>query len=219
MNYLKKTDTHTNITEKKRKSSENNFYWEIIPNVLSSIEVQQLRHIALKAKDLVLKYNKTKKTIGSPKYWRGLDMASKDINLHKYYRSYLNNTIHSKRYTKIASEYLNPLYLFNDQLVTKLPNENFSFDIHYDNQFDIGDDYNGITLMLILDDFTSVNGTIQCYAGEWVTLYPKEGDILVLNGTTKHRSSINRSKDSRSTYILHYTDGFINPRFHNERLV
>lgn len=197
----------------------NNFYWKLIPNVLSAIEVKQLRHIALKGKELVLKHNKTKKNNGSVKYWRGLDMASKDTNLHKYYRSYLNITIHSERYTKIASEYLNPLYLFNDQLVTKLPDENFSFDIHYDNQFDIGDDYNGITLMLILDDFTDLNGTIQCYEDEWVTLYPKRGDIVVLNGTTKHRSSINRSKDSRSTYILHYTDGFINPRFHSERLV
>ncbi len=202
----------------KEHTQLNNFYWKIIPNVLSSIEVMQLRHVALKAKYVVIEHNKTKKTTGSLKYWRGLDMASKDNNLHKYYRSYLNNTIHSERYTKIASEYLNPLYLFNDQLVTKLPNENFSFDIHYDNQFDIGDDYNGITLMLVLDDFTDLNGTIQCYENKWVTLYPKRGDIVVLNGTTKHRSSINRSKDSRSTYILHYTDGFVNPRFHSERL-
>ena len=62
------------------------------------------------------------------------------------------------------------------------------------------------------------HGTIECYDEDWKTLYPKSGDVVILNGTTLHRSSKNKSELPRSTYILHYTNGYYNPRYHRKRL-
>jgi ectoine hydroxylase-related dioxygenase (phytanoyl-CoA dioxygenase family) len=74
----------------------------------------------------------------------------------------------------------------------------------------------------ILDDFTEENGTLEIQNqddGEWVTIYPKKGDIVAIQGNTYHRSGKNRSIYSRGLYACVYTEspiyleGFYTQRF------
>ena len=65
----------------------------------------------------------------------------------------------------------------------------------------IGSEFDNLTIMIILDDFTKENGTIECYDKDWKTLYPKSGDIIILNG----QLYIGLLK---IMYILHYTNGY-----------
>ena len=167
---------------------------------------------------MIVSNNGKEKPLGSLKYWKGLDMASEDSNMSLFDKDYLKMVSTSEIYSRIAFEFLDDVYLFNDQLVTKMPKEDFDFEPHQDGAFNIGPEFDNLTIMIILDDFTKENGTIECYDKDWKTLYPKSGDIIILNGTTLHRSSKNKSELPRSTYILHYTNGYYNPRYHRKRL-
>ena len=100
-------------------------------------------------------------------------MASEDSNMSLSDRDYLKMISTSEIYSKIAFEFLDDVYLFNDQLVTKMPKEDFDFEPHQDGAFDIGSEFDNLTIMIILDDFTKENGTIECYDKDWKTLYPK----------------------------------------------
>ena len=198
-----------------------NLTWEHRKNIMNKNDIVQMREISLRAKDVVVNNNGKEKPLGSETYWKGLDMASEDSNMSLSDRDYLKMISTSEIYSKIAFEFLDDVYLFNDQLVTKMPNEDFDFKPHQDSGFKssfIGTDFDNLTIMIILDDFTKQNGTIECYDEDWKTLYPKSGDVVILNGTTLHRSSKNKSELPRSTYILHYTNGYYNPRYHRKRL-
>ena len=195
--------------------------WETRRNLLSNQEIYRLRDIALLSKKLIQKKRNDEKELGSPFYWKALDMASRDEILNESVRGYLHQFIRDQRFTNIASQYLDDVYLFNDQFVTKLKNESFNFSRHTDNQFNIGKEYEGLTLTFVLDDFTELNGPIQVEDvtdNKWTTLLPKRGDVIVMNHNTPHRSSNNQTKESRSVYIIHYTNGFCDARFHQELL-
>ena len=195
-----------------------NLTWEHRKNIINKRDVSQMREISLRAKDVIVSNNGKEKPLGSLKYWKGLDMASEDSNMSLFDKDYLKMVSTSEIYSRIAFEFLDDVYLFNDQLVTKMPKEDFDFEPHQDGAFNIGPEFDNLTIMIILDDFTKENGTIECYDKDWKTLYPKSGDIIILNGTTLHRSSKNKSELPRSTYILHYTNGYYNPRYHRKRL-
>ena len=195
-----------------------NLTWEHRKNIMNKRDVSQMREISLRAKDVIVSNNGKEKPLGSLKYWKGLDMASEDSNMSLFDKDYLKMVSTSEIYSRIAVEFLDDVYLFNDQLVTKMPKEDFDFEPHQDGAFNIGSEFDNLTIMIILDDFTKENGTIECYDKDWKTLYPKSGDIIILNGTTLHRSSKNKSELPRSTYILHYTNGYYNPRYHRKRL-
>ena len=195
-----------------------NLTWEHRKNIMNKRDVSQMRAISLRAKDVIVSNNGKEKPLGSLKYWKGLDMASEDSNMSLFDKDYLKMVSTSEIYSRIAFEFLDDVYLFNDQLVTKMPKEDFDFEPHQDGAFNIGPEFDNLTIMIILDDFTKENGTIECYDKDWKTLYPKSGDIIILNGTTLHRSSKNKSELPRSTYILHYTNGYYNPRYHRKRL-
>ena len=195
-----------------------NLTWEHRKNIMNKRDVSQMREISLRAKDVIVSNNGKEKPLGSLKYWKGLDMASEDSNMSLFDKDYLKMVSTSEIYSRIAFEFLDDVYLFNDQLVTKMPKEDFDFEPHQDGAFNIGPEFDNLTIMIILDDFTKENGTIESYDKDWKTLYPKSGDIIILNGTTLHRSSKNKSELPRSTYILHYTNGYYNPRYHRKRL-
>ena len=195
-----------------------NLTWEHRKNIMNKNDIVQMREISLRAKDVVVSNSGKEKSLGSETYWKGLDMASEDSNMSLSDRDYLKMVSTSEIYSKMAFEFLDDVYLFNDQLVTKMPNEDFDFEPHQDGAFNIGSEFDNLTIMIILDDFTKDNGTIECYDEDWKTLYPKSGDVVILNGTTLHRSSKNKSKLPRSTYILHYTNGYYNSRKQRKRL-
>ena len=67
---------------------------------------------------------------GLMKYWTGLDVASTEYN--KLFDFYTSDLMYD-----IASELLDTdeIYLFNDQIIVKLPNDSFTFDPHSDNGY------------------------------------------------------------------------------------
>jgi ectoine hydroxylase-related dioxygenase (phytanoyl-CoA dioxygenase family) len=103
------------------------------------------------------------------------------------------------------------VYLFNDQIIIKLPNELFAFPEHYDNQY--GPNKNlgthTINILWVLDDITVENGSLEVKNADnerWNTPVLKRGDVLVINGNTLHRSDHNKSADERGLYACVYAD-------------
>lgn len=116
----------------------------------------------------------------------------------------------------IATELLQTdiIHLFNDQIVVKLPNENFKFEIHSDNAYGphndlaLKGDFKTITCAWILDDFTEENGPVSILntqTNEWDTPLPKKGDMIVWDGNTLHQSSINNSNKERAVWLCVYS--------------
>ncbi len=182
------------------------FDYEIIQGILPDDLVNELRDICVEYKHKALKLLDEPKNYGSQINWRGIDMASKfpggQYN-RRLYSIYTSALLH-----EIIKRYLSPVYLFNNQIVVKLPYEDFDFQRHKDNQFNVKDKCNSVTLMLILDNFTDENGTmdVETRHGKLIRIYPKKGDVVVLNGETYHSSGINNTDEPRSTFIAHYTD-------------
>ena len=182
------------------------FDFEIIEGILPDDLITELREICIEYKNQNLNVLGDRKMYGSGQHWRGIDMASKfpggEYN-GRLYSIYTSALLH-----EIIRRYLSPVYLFNNQIVVKLPHEEFEFEKHKDNQYNVKDKCNSVTLMLILDDFTDENGTLslETRKGSEVKIYPKRGDVVVINGETYHWSSKNRTDEPRCTFIAHYTD-------------
>jgi hypothetical protein len=111
------------------------------------------RAIALK-----LKY---KNRVGEPRhngsgaFWNGLELASTlDPNLWK---SYTSNFMYDISKLYLESE----PYLFNDQVVVKLPDESFYFDPHYDNQFGPQGNHKTINCCWILTNMPVETGPLS----------------------------------------------------------
>ena len=102
--------------------------------------------------------------------------------------------------------------MYNDQIVVKLPNADFSFEPHTDNTGggNPNKGKNTINLCVILDDFTDENGTLQIRDTK---VYPKAGDIIGIHGDTPHQSEPNKSDKPRCLYACVYSDEQI--VFHN----
>lgn len=197
--------------------------WIILESVISNQDLETARRVTAELKQYLIDEGLigTEKEFGAPFYWSGIDMAgmlSKEL-----YEMYTSNFMH-----EIASKYLRAEpYLFNDQIVVKLPNEDFEFSPHYDNQY--GPDPEGalkghfktITCAWILDDFTELNGPISLQdpkTGEWSTPLPKAGDIMIWDGNTVHKSGINRDINSRRIWLNVYSTinmSTLAPGFHN----
>ena len=61
--------------------------------------------------------------------------------------------------------------------------------------------------MLVLDDFTDENGTIEVFDNnKWIKLYPKTGDIVLIEGNCLHRSSPNTTDQPRRAYLCVYSN-------------
>jgi ectoine hydroxylase-related dioxygenase (phytanoyl-CoA dioxygenase family) len=182
--------------------------WVQLTNILSEEEVHIVKTIGEQMRIDVSKYST----------WKGISCASKfDETL---YKMYTNNTMY-----KLSRDILGEVvYLFNDQVVIKLPNDTLDFVAHYDNQYGPNSDgtIHTVNICWILDDFTEDNGGLDVKNqddGEWVKLYPKRGDVVAINGNTYHRSGTNRTNKSRGLYACVYSeqpiqlDGFYNNKF------
>ena len=132
------------------------------------------------------------------------------------------------------------IHLFNDQIVVKLPNENFKFEKHSDNAYGPHNDlalkgeFKTITCAWILDDFTEENGPVSIlnkHTNEWDTPLPKKGDMVVWDGDTLHHSSINKSNKERAVWLCVYSthdltsfkpynsEFFKNKNFYSDRFI
>lgn len=143
-----------------------------------------------------------------------------DQYLHRFYRS--------KFMYNLATSLLgqDDIWLFNDQVVIKKPNDKFVFPEHTDNDTVEGNkDYKieTVNISVILDDFTNENGTLEIYSkltNNWETVYPKKGDILAIRGNTLHRSGENKSSNSRGLFACVYTEEKIEfGKFYSEKFI
>ncbi len=180
--------------------------YKLLENKIPTHIIEYLQEYTLELKNRIKDVHMEPKPNGSGIYWQGLDMASKcelssDEENQKLYDVYTSQFMYD-----IITEYISEPYLFNDQVVVKLPNEEFSFDAHYDNQYPpLDTSYTTINCMLILDDFTEENGAIKVLDDTWIRLFPKKGDILMIDGNTLHSSEENKSDNVRRAYICVYS--------------
>ena len=138
--------------------------------------------------------------------WKGIACASKHIEE-------LWDCYTAPFMFEIAQRILGEqIWLLNDQVVYKLPNDRFVFPEHCDNEYG-NENKNGqihtINCSWILDDFLVDNGTLSLLNkddDEWVTIYPQEKDIVVINGNTIHKSSQNKSNKERGLYACVYSE-------------
>lgn len=181
----------------------------VIPHDLMSIVHQS----SVKLKHIALENEHTPAPYGTRLHWKGLGCASKyDNKLWECYKSDINR--------EIATELLETedIYLYNDQIVLKLPQEEFEFEEHYDNQYSSNSDnrIHSINLSWILDDFTDKNGTLNM--GETL-IYPKKGDIVAIRGDTIHSSKPNMSDTSRLLYacVFNGNEPVMHENFYTEK--
>ena len=169
--------------------------WVHLRNIFPPSTIDHIKEIALDFRLNAHKYSD----------WKGIPCASrwsKDL-----YDFYTCDIMHD-----LSREFLGDrVFLFNDQVVVKLPHEDFAFNPHYDNQYGLNNNegIHTINMSVILDDFTDRNGTLQLKNlddGEWVTVYPKKGDIVAIGGNTYHQSGKNQSDQPRGLYACVYTD-------------
>ena len=180
--------------------------YQLLKNKIPQEIVEYLQSYTLEVKERVNMHLGKEKPNGSGVYWQGLDMASSsplsvDIEKDKLYSVYASHWMYD-----IITEYISEPYFFNDQIVVKEPHEDFKFEPHYDNQYGpTPDDKELVTIncMLILDDYTDENGAINV---DGKTLYPKTGDILLIEGNTIHSSENNKSDYPRRAYICVYSN-------------
>lgn len=150
----------------------------------------------------------TPKNTGGPIYHRTIDMSG--TLSEELYKMYTSGWM-----VDLAKKILNQdyIYAFNDQVVVKLANEDFLFPEHTDNFF--GPDpeeakrgaFRTITCCWVLTDFTELNGPISILDKEnnsWITPLAKSGDMLVWDGNTPHKSSLNLSSDARCVWLQIY---------------
>jgi len=184
--------------------------WVLIKDAINNQTVDTLKEKGLRLRKWVEDKIGTPSEYGPPTHWQGIGCAGMyDPDLYKFYQS--------KTMFSIASYLLEKedIWLFNDQMVIKLPEDDFGFDIHRDNQFVQGNE-NGethtVNLGIVLDDFTDLNGTLEIKDNndEWQVIYPTKGDIVAINGNTPHCSSPNYSEDSRGLYACVYSEGQLN---------
>ena len=190
--------------------------YKLIENIIPFDIVEYLQSYTLKVKERIKEYEGKPKSNGSGIYWKGLDMASScdlssDEENKKLYDIYTSKFMYD-----IITPYIPTPYLFNDQIVVKEPYEEFSFEPHRDNQygpFPNDEELLTINCMLVLDDFTEKNGAISVLDDEWITLYPKVGDILMIEGNTYHSSKINLSNQPRRAYLCVYSNKSMGKNF------
>jgi len=186
--------------------------YELLENVISKDDIEYLQEYTLLVKRRVIPKIGSSRSEGGGIYWRGIDMASKfsmssQEENKRLYDFYTSNFMYD-----IARNHIKNPYLFNDQIVVKLPNERFWFEPHFDNQY--GPEPNDkelvtINCMLILDDFTQENGAISLkstISNTWRTIYPKTGDMLLIDGNTMHSSKRNKTDKVRRAYICVYAN-------------
>lgn len=190
--------------------------YNIIENIVPNDIVEYLQEYTLEVKRRIKPFEGKPKSNGSGTFWKGLDMASScelssDEENQKLYDIYTSKFMYD-----IITPYIPTPYLFNDQIVVKEPYEEFAFEPHRDNQygpFPNDKDLLTINCMLVLDDFTEENGAISVLDDEWITLYPKKGDILMIEGNTFHSSKINLSNHPRRAYLCVYSNKSIGKDF------
>ena len=184
--------------------------YKVFKQVIPQDTLSYLQDYTLFVKELTEFFQGKPKSNGSGKYWQGVDMASSlplatDIQNQTLFDIYTSDWMF-----KLVTQFIPKPYLYNDQIVVKMPGEEFEFQSHTDNQFGpLKEDKTLVTqnFMMILDDFTQENGALKVRGTtQWQELLPKAGDIVMIEGNTPHYSGKNKSNKPRRVYLCHYAD-------------
>ena len=148
--------------------------------------------------------------IGQPSD-KGLNVHWKGVGAAGMYDEYLLDFYKSDIMYEIASKLLKTpdVWMFNDQMVVKLPDDDLHFTRHTDN---IYPRLNTVNLCVILDDFTDENGALEIFNvddDKLNRLYPNKGDIVAIQGNTWHQSGLNKTNETRGLYACVYCDEMI----------
>ena len=182
----------------------------LIEDIIPSKVVSPTRRIAINLKrDKVSELGKPRKW-GTGTYWRGIEMASKieEELFFTYIHPFMQQIVPVFLGTK-------KIYLFNDQVVVKLPKEDFSFPEHYDNQYGpdsegaLNNEFKTINFMLVLTNTSKESGALEILnkkTNQWDLIEAKAGDIIVIDGNTYHRSSANLTDKPRELYACVYSN-------------
>ena len=149
------------------------------------------------------------KSYGTGKWWRGIEMASRESE--ELFMCYIHPFMQ-----QIVPVFLNTqkIYLFNDQVVVKLPNEDFSFPEHFDNQYGpdpegaLNNEFQTINFMWALTNVSKESGALEIKnkdTGEYDLVEAKAGDIIAIDGNTYHRSDHNKTDKIRAMYACVYS--------------
>jgi ectoine hydroxylase-related dioxygenase (phytanoyl-CoA dioxygenase family) len=151
-------------------------------------------------------------------------------------RSELQQFIADDRFVRLTTSILGPdIRLYWDQSVYKRPEANRDFPWHQDNGYVPTEPVHYTTCWLALEDASVENGCIWvqpgthhkgfvphvktdigwiCYYGdvEGVPVELRKGSMVVFHSLLFHRSTPNRSKETRKGYVIQYSvDGSRNP--------
>ncbi len=111
------------------------------------------------------------------------------------------------------------LFLFNDQVVVKLPNEEFAFPEHFDNQYGpdpegaLNGDFKTINFMWVLTNMSKESRALEIKnqkTGEYDLIEAEAGDMIVIEGNTYHRSDHNRTDKPRALYACVFSTKSLN---------
>ena len=192
----------------------------LIKDIIPSVILSPTRRLAINLKrDKISELGKPRE-YGTGTYWRGIEMASKleEELLFSYLHPFMQ---------QIVPVFLNTqkVFLFNDQVVVKLPKEEFAFPEHFDNQYGpdpegaLKGDFQTINFMWALTNTSKESGALEIKnkeTGNWDLVEAEVGDIIAIDGNTLHRSDHNTTDQIRAMYACVYStklmdfDGFHN---------
>lgn len=135
--------------------------------------------------------------LGTGTYWQGTETAGRLSRP-------LKMMYESSMMMELTRSYLgDEFYLFNDQVVVKMPEEEFEFEAHFDNQYgqDPEGNFKTINFTWILDDQKDIR--LKTPKG-WIQPDLQAGDILVLDGNQIHCSGLNITNKPRRNWCCIY---------------
>ena len=174
--------------------------YKVLKNVIPSTYLKIAQKETLRLKTWLLKENLlgTRSELGTGIYWRGIETAGRlSRALKQMYESPFMLEL-------VREELGDTFYMYNDQVVVKMPKEPFAFEPHRDNQY--GQDTTGhfktLNFTWILDDQKDIrvmDGMV------WLQPELEAGDILILDGNQIHCSGYNNSDKPRRNWCCVYS--------------
>ena len=195
-----------------------------LKNVISKPLLAHTRYNAIALAKHYRQFEGQPRDNGSGIFWKGLEMASTLQPM--LFESYTH-----KDMLHIARMYLeiDEPYLFNDQVVVKLPGDKFSFDPHFDNQYGpnpkgaLKGEFKTINCCQILTNMPEETGPLSCFnveTNKYELLPAEAGDIVIIDGNTLHTSTENNSDKIRALYACVYSThpiGNFDKGYYNEK--
>ena len=209
----------------KKLFDEQGYY--LIKNAIEPTLLAHTRYRAIELKENKMHLEGQPREWGTGTYWKGIEMASKLDN--ELFNCYTHKSMYGIVSTLLGTK---TPYLFNDQVVVKMPREDFAFGEHFDNQHGpdpigaLNNEFKTINFLWALTDAPKKSGPLEILnkkTNQWDLITAKAGDIIAIDGNTYHRSENNNTSKVRAMYACVYAnkkmnfDGFYNEKWDLEK--